>query len=49
MIRKGNIMKRIRRVTQGKTFFENRRDLIEKGVKSKPINKDKFFGKGKKK
>tara|TARA_B100000427_G_scaffold216336_1_gene180711 strand:- start:282 stop:413 length:132 start_codon:yes stop_codon:yes gene_type:complete len=43
MIKKGNIMKK------GKTFFENRRDLANKGIKSKPINKDKFFGKGKKK
>lgn len=32
---------------KGKTFFQNRRDLADRGIKSKPIDKDKFFGKKK--
>tara|TARA_R110002153_G_scaffold15852_1_gene56414 strand:+ start:1677 stop:2270 length:594 start_codon:yes stop_codon:yes gene_type:complete len=30
---------------QGNTFFQNRAELSRKGIKSKPIDKDKFFGK----
>ena len=35
------------RLDKGKTFFQNKKALADKGIKSKPIDKDKFFGKGK--
>ncbi len=34
----------MKKVVKGKTFFENRQALADKGIKSKPIDKDKFFG-----
>ena len=30
-------------MTQGKSFHQNRTDLANRGIKSKPIDKDKFF------
>ena len=36
----GKVMK-----DQGKTFFQSLNDRKARGVKSKPIDKDKFFGK----
>jgi hypothetical protein len=37
--------KELAKRNKGKSFHQNRRDLANKGITSKPIDKNKFFGK----
>ena len=39
--------KKVQEAPQGKTFFQGYNDRKAKGIKSKPIDKDRFFGKKK--